>query len=340
MKNLTIGIDISKRFFQVFARNEAGQEVISKRLTRAKVKHFFAQLPEAQIGMEACGSSNYWARVFKSYGHKVKLIAPQHVKPYVRGNKNDKNDAEAICEALTRPGMLFVSEKSIEQQDVLCLHRIRERLVKSRTALVNELRGLLGERGIVITAGISRFRLWMRESVSHGFSSEECSELFLELVSLLYGEFLEIDKRIEGYEEKIKIYATQNEACKRLQAIPGIGYLIASALVASIDAHSFKNSRQLSAWLGLVPRQHSSGGKERLLSISKRGDSYLRKILIHGARSCMRVAANKTDKFSVWIQEKKESRGSGKTIVAIANKNARIICKMLQTGEEFRKRAA
>jgi len=252
---LTIGIDISKRYFQIFGRDESGKTIVSKRLTRGRMLPYFSNLPKSLITMEACGGAHYWARTLRSQGHELRLISPQHVKPYVMGNKNDRNDAEAICEASTRPGMRFVAIKSVEQQDVLSVHRIRERLIKGRTALVNEMRGLLAERGQIIPTGISKFRIWIREFMAGGIgsNSQECSDLFLELLGSLYREFLDVDQLVKKYEKQLEGFAGRNGDCQRIMAIPGVGPIIATALVSSIDAKSFKNTRQLSAWSHACP---------------------------------------------------------------------------------------
>lgn len=333
----TIGIDLAKSVFQVHGVNSSGQVFVRKRLRRSELMKFVAQLPEnTLIGMEACASAHYWARRFREHSHKVLLMAPQYVKPYVKTNKNDQNDAEAICEAVQRPSMRFVPEKSIEQQDIQCAHRIRSRLVGARTALVNEVRGLLGEYGIVMALGIKRFRKEIVEVISSE-NDNGLSVLMKQMLSELYTEFCDLDLRVENCEKHIQQIFKQSEAAQRLETIPGIGVLAATALVAAIgDASVFENARQMSSWLGLVPRQNSSGGKQKLMGISKRGDRYLRTLLIHGGRSVVLYAKKKTDKRSEWIQQKEKTIGINKAAVAVANKNARIVWKLLTSGESYK----
>jgi transposase len=306
--------------------------VLRKRLTRDALMPYIAQLPPAVIGMEACGGAHYWARRFRTHGHTVKLIAPQFVKPYVKSNKNDPADAEAICEAVTRPTMRFVPIKEVDQQDLQSLHRARERVVKARTALVNEIRGLGLEYGIVLPQGVTKFRHTFATTLEA--ERDKLTSLSLELFSQLYEEFCAVDKRLAFYNEKIAAIAAAHPVCQRLETIPGIGPLTATALVAAVsDATHFKNGRQFAAWVGLVPRQHSTGGKARLLGISKRGDVYLRTLLVHGARATLRWVGLKTDRRSKWVRALMERRGKNKTAVALANKNARIAWVLLPSNE-------
>jgi len=260
-----------------------------------------ANLAACAVAMEACGSANYWARLFRSYGHEVKLIAPQFVKPCVKSNKNDTADAEAICEAAQRPNMRFVSIREVEQQDLQSLHRMRSMAVSGRTALINQIRGLLQEYGIEIAKGSGQ--LFTQLPLILEEADNGLSPLFRELLSDLYEELTHLDKRVNRYDKKIAYISQQDKDAKRLQTIPGVGPIIATALVAAIgkSVANFKNGRELAAWLGLVPRQHSTGGRNQLLGISKRGDSYLRNLLIHGARSVLRCIDKKTDRRSVWI---------------------------------------
>jgi transposase len=295
---------------------------------------FIAQLPPVLIGMEACGGAHYWARRFREHGHDVKLMAPQFVKPYVKSNKNDTQDAEGISEAVTRPTMRFVPAKEVGQQDIQALHRVRERLMGARTALVNEVHGLLNEYGIVIPKGVSKFR----KTVVGKLESEKdkLTPLSQEMFWKLVEEFAALEEQLAFYQEKLESLAKTHPECQRLMTIPGIGPLSATALVAAVsDASAFHNGRQFAAWLGLVPRQHSTGGKERLLGISKRGDRYLRKLLIHGARATMRWVSLKTDRRSQWIRQLVERRGKNRTAVAIANKNARIVWALLTSHQSY-----
>lgn len=339
MKRISIlGIDIAKEVFQLHGNDERGKKVLGKRLKRSELFGYVAKLPKCVIGMEACGGSNYWAREFKKLGHEVKLVSPQYVKPYVKRDKNDAKDAEAIAEAVSRPQMRFVPIKEEWQQDIQCLHRIRARLVESRTAVSNELRGLLGEYGIVVKKGISILRReagLLIEDAENGLS-----DLLRELMRGLLEELRELDEKVARCDEQVGWIYGGNEACQRIGKVEGVGPITATAIVSAVgDPRVFKNGRQLSAWLGLVPRQHSSGGKPVLLGISKRGDKYIRTLLIHGARAVLRKAGNKGDKRSRWIQEKQKTRGFNRTCVALANKNARIIWALLARREEYRKAA-
>jgi transposase len=323
-----LGIDIAKLVFHVVGMDESGHVVLRKRLARSELPAFIATLPPLRIGMEACGSAHYWARRFRDHGHDVRLIAPQFVKAYVKSPKNDTRDAEAICEAVTRPTMRFVPIKQVEQQDLQALHRVRERLIKTRTALVNEIRGLPNEYGSILPQSMRKFR----PSVVHQLEAEQAklTPLSTEIFWQLYEEFLALEKRVAYYNEKLQALARAHPVCQRLQTIPGIGPLTATALLAAVpDAALFKNGRQFAAWLGLVPRKHSTGGKPRLLGISTRGDRYLRKLLVHGARATLRWVALKNDPRSQWVRAIIARRGKNRAAVALANKNARIVWALL-----------
>jgi len=291
----TVGLDIAKQVFQVHAADSEERAVLRKRLQRDQVADFFANLPPCLIGVEACCGSHYWTRVLSRFGHTVRLIAPQFVKPYVKSNKNDANDAEAICEAVSRPQMRFVSTKSIEQQDIQSVHRVRSRLVSSRTQLASQVRGLLAEYGIVLPQGISQLCRGLPLILEN--AENELTGFSWRLFASLYEELAQLDSKIEALDEQVKAIYRASERCQRVAAVEGIGPLIATALVAAVsDGKSFKNGRQFAAWLGLVPREHSTGWKARLFGISKRGDPYLRTLLIHGARSvwCIARAARLT----------------------------------------------
>src|SRR6266850_5050557 len=329
-----LGIDIAKHVFHAVGMDETGKVVFRKRVSRHDLMPFIAKLPLVLIGIEACGGEHDWARRFRAYGHEVKLMAPQFVKPYVESNKNDSRDAEAIAEAVTRPTMRFVPAKDVDQQDIQALHRVRERLISERTALVNEVHGLMHEYGIVMPKGVSKFR----QAVVGKLESEKdkLTPLSQEMFWKLVDEFAALEEQLAYYQEKLETVATTHPECRRLMTIPGIGPLTATALLAAVsDASAFKNGRQFAAWLGLVPRQHSTGGKERLLGISKRGDSYLRKLFVHGARAVVRGVREKTDRRSGWIRGLIARRGFNRTTVAVANKNARIVWALLTSHQDY-----
>lgn len=333
MNITTVGIDLAKSVFQVHAVDARGKAVLRRKLKRSEVVKFFVKLPPCLVGMEACGSAHYWARTLAQLGHTVKLMAPQFVKPYVKTNKNDSRDAEAICEAVARPNMRFVPIKSVEQQALLGLHRARQGFIAARTAQANQLRGLLSEFGVVIPKGIGQLERCLPqilEAPENGLVNMSRA-----LFSRLFEHFRELDQQVKALDAKINAWHRESEASQRLQKIPGIGPLTASALVASIaDARSFKNARQLAAWMGLVPRQHSTGGKERLLGISKRGDTYLRTLLIHGARSVL-VGLKRRGEAEGWLAQLARRRNPNIAAVALANKNARIVWALLAHGREY-----
>ncbi len=333
MNITTLGIDIAKNVFQVHGVDQLGKKMVNKAITRNKLPEFINQLPRCLIGMEACGGSNYWGQKFTEMGHEVKLISPQFVKPYVKSNKNDAVDAEAICEAVSRPNMRFVAIKSKEQQDIQCIHKARARLVRERTAQANQIRGLLHEYGVVIPLGINRVMKDVPKILdeSNGLTASG-RELFLDL----YLELRNIDFKVTEYDKKIALLCESNPICKLLCKLPGIGALTATAVIALIGNISvFKNGRELAAYLGLVPKQASSGGKSKLLGISKRGDRYVRCLLIHGARAALYNAKNLSVKKANWLNELKTRRGFNRTIVALANKNARLIWALMTKGEKF-----
>lgn len=333
MKITTIGIDLAKEVFQIHGVDEHGKTVLRKQLRRSKMAEFFANLEPCLIGLEACGSSHHWARKLGSFGHTVKLMAPQFVKPYVKTNKHDMADAEAICEAVTRPNMRFVPIKNVEQQAILSVHRARQGLVKARTAQANQIRGLLSEFGIVIPQGIQSISKRIPDILED--AENDLPGIMRRLLEKLNDHLKELDRQVNELELQIKLWHKENEASQRLEAIPGVGPITASAIVATVgNATEFKNSRQLAAWLGLVPKQHSSGGKQTLLGISKRGDTYLRTLLIHGARAVIRFAEKKTESGS-WLYKLIARRNKNIAAVALANKNARIIWALLTKKATF-----
>jgi transposase len=324
MDIVRIGLDLAKTVFEVHGVNAKDEAVLRKTLRRDAVTQFFADLPPCIVGMEACSGSHYWAKVFADLGHEVRLISPQFVTPYVKSNKNDRNDAEAICEAIGRPSMRFVPVKSAEQLEIQAVHRIRQRLVADRTRLVNQIRGLLAEHGLVVARDISRIRRALAQ-IADG-DDNVLGVLLVELVRDVREELNELDQRVVAYTKRIRDLFQSNEMCQRIGKIEEIGPITATALVAAVgDRTCFKNGRQFAAWLGLVPKQRSSGGKSRLFGISKRGDRYLRTLLIHGARAVLRKTAGKTDARSLWIERMRDRRHPNVVAVALANKNARIV---------------
>jgi transposase len=332
-----LGIDIAKQVFHVVGMDDSGHVVLRKRLARSALLSFIASLPPLRIGMEACGSAHYWARRFREHGHDVRLISPQFVKAYVKSPKNDARDAEAICEAVTRPTMRFVPIKRVEQQDLQTLHRVRERLIKARTALVNEIRGLLSEYGIILPQSLTKFRALIVDKLHE--KQAKLTTLSAEVFWHLYDEFRALEKRLEYYDEQLAAIGRAHPECQRLQTIPGIGPVTATALIAAVgDVTQFKNGRHLAAWLGLVPREHSTGGQPRLLGISKRGDRYLRKLLVHGARATLRWVDTRADDRSQWLRALIARRGKNRAAVALANKNARIVWALLAHNQEYRVR--
>jgi transposase len=334
MKITTIGIDLAKIVFQIHGVDERGKVGVRKQLKRAEMSVYFANLEPCLIGMEACGSAHYWARKLEGYGHTVKLMAPQFVKPYVKTNKNDMADAEAICEAVSRPNMRFVAIKSVEQQAILSVHRARQGFVKARTAQGNQIRGLLAEFGIIIPQGIRSISKQIPEILENGENG--LPGTMRNLIDRLTENLKEMDRQVKELEAKIQLWHRENAASCKLAEIPGLGPITASAIVATVgDAREFKNGRQLAAWLGLVPKQHSSGGKQTLLGISKRGDTYLRTLMIHGARAVIRFAENKAEP-NVWLGKLMARRNKNIAAVALANKNARIVWALLANNRIFR----
>jgi transposase len=333
MKISTIGIDLAKDIFQIHAVDQNGKVVQRKRLRRGEMAPFFCNIEPCLIGIEACASSHYWARKLVSMGHTVKLMAPQFVKPYVKTNKNDAADAEAICEAVTRPNMRFVAIKNVDQQTALSMHRVRQLLVEERTALANQIRGLFSEFGIVIPRGIHSLCNQIQGVLED--AENELTPGMRELISERYDHMQTISQHIDGFDKRIRLMNKQSELAIKLEAIPGVGPLTASAFVATIgNALEFKNGRQLAAYIGLVPRQHSSGGKQALLGISKRGDTYLRTLLIHGARAVVRNVIGRPDK-NPWLQELMGRRNRNIATVALANKNVRTIWALLAKSTEY-----
>jgi transposase len=333
-----VGVDLAKLVFQVHGVNRAEKVQQRKQLRRSQMLDYFGKLEPCLIGMEACSSAHYWARELSKFGHDVRLMAPQFVKPYVKSGKNDANDAEAICEAVGRPSMRFVAIKTVEQQVIQAEHRIRSRLVKSRTALTNEIRGFLAEFGVIVAKSLGPLRRALPElleDAENGLPGD-----FRVLLMGLSEELRALDERIAAFDARIAQAAREDDRIKRLLEIEGIGPITASALVAAVgDATQFNNGRDMSAWFGLTPQQHSSGGKNRLGRISKRGDKYIRMLLVHGARAALKAAQNKDDGRSRWVKNLADRRNKNIATVALANKNARIAWSILSRGESYRKAA-
>jgi transposase len=331
-----VGIDLAKNVFQLHGVDRHGESIWRRRLTRDNwLKVLLDKVePGCVIGMEACAGAHHWARQLQSRGFTVKLIAPQFVKPYVKSNKNDANDAEAVCEAMSRPSMRFVAVKTVDQQDIQAAHRIRTELIGHRTAKANQIRGLVAEYGLVAPQQLARLRLavpaWL-EDAENGLTSR-----FRGLLSGLWNDLKTLDYRVTELDNEINIIAQSDPVAKRLQQLRGVGPLIATALVAAVgNGEQFANGRQMAASLGLTPKQHSSGGKDRLLGITKRGDTYLRTILIHGARSMIRTAKHKEDRLSQWVTSLAIRRHPNVAAAALANKTARIAWAMLMHGTDY-----
>lgn len=335
MNIITVGIDLAKNVFAVHGINDSGKAVLVKpKVSRAELLPLIANLPPCLIGMEACSGAHHWARLFRQHGHTVKLMAPKFVTPYRmtgKRGKNDAADAAAICEAVTRPAMLFVPVKEEHQQIILCLHRTRQGFVEERTACYNRLRGLIAEFGIVLPQKVTCLR---REI---GAYLEDLPGYANLCVNDLLTHTAELDTKIAEYDRAIAQVARDDTRSKRLMQLPGIGPVTASALLASMGGgHDFDNGRQVAAWIGLVPGQYSSGGKARLGRITKAGDNYLRSLLVMGARAVLNSIGDKQDRFSRWARALQERRGYWRAVIAIAAKNARLAWAVLKYGEDFK----
>lgn len=330
-KVTTVGIDLAKQVFSIHAVDEAGNVVMRKTVGRARLLPTLAQFPACLIGLEACAGAHEWARQFLALGHTARIMAARFVAPYRRKAKNDGNDAEAICEAVQRPSMRFVPVKSAEQQAVLSLHRVRQGFIEERTATINRIRGLLTEFGRVLPNRAVEVR--------RGAAAQ--AETLPTLARKAVGDLLEhlrgMDERISSYDRELESLARASESAQRLMTLPGVGPITALATVASVgEAHEFASGRQFAAWLGLVPRQWSTGGRARLGRITKRGDAYLRTLLILGARAALQMASRRNDKLSRWAVSVKERCGYHKAVVALAAKNARILWALLSKGSVFK----
>ena len=335
MSIITVGIDLAKNVFAVHGVDDNGKPALVKpKVSREHLLPLIAQLPPCVIGMEACSGAHHWARLFRQHGHTVKLMAPKFVTPYRMSGKRGKNDAAdaaAICEAVRRPHMRFVPVKEEHQQIILCLHRTRNGFVEERTATYNRLRGLISEFGIVLPQKVANLRRDIAEHLEDlpGYANQCVGDL------LAHADVL--DARIAEYDRAIAQAAKEDARSKRLMQLPGIGPITASALLASIGGgHDFANGRQVAAWMGLTPGQYSSGGTARLGRITKAGDSYLRSLLVMGARAILSGLGDKQDRFSRWARSLQERRGYWRAVVAIAAKNARLAWAVLRYGEDFR----
>jgi len=328
-----LGIDLAKHKYQLFGTNSKDQEVFSKRYGRMKLIEFVSNLDPCLVAMEACSGAHYLGRRFRDLGHNVKLLPPQYVKPFVYTNKDDEADARAITEASTKKAIHSVPIKESFHQDIQFIHKLRERFNKTKIALSNEIRAMLFEYGIVIPKGDHVLKQNMKDLIKN----ERLSPIARESLITLFEEFRVARKRKDEQDERLMQIARKSELCKRLLQIPGVGIVTATALIACVpDPNVFKNGRSLAAWLGLVPKHTGTGGINKNLNMSKRGDRYLRYLLIHGARAVMRTLKDKDDPLSLWCKSLKERRGYNKACVALANKNARIICAIMKTGQNYK----
>jgi transposase len=326
MGDITIlAIDLAKNVFQLHGVNHFGKPILKKKLSRAHLSAYVAQLPACTVAMEACSGANHWARTFQEFGHKIILLSPQHVKPFVQGSKNDANDARAIAIAAQQPDMPTVPIKSRAQQDIQLLHRIRERNVLERTALCNQIRGFLAEFGVAIKKGIGVIRRELLDVLAD--ASNKLTHTARREIHALYQKLQCLDAEVNRFDEQLNAIVKNN---------PGVGVITATIVFANLGApEHFKNGRQFAAYLGLVPKEHSSGGKHRLMGITKRGNRYIRSLLIHGGRSVTRMVDKKHDKLSQWVKRIKDERGYNKASVAVANKNARMLWAMMSKGDSF-----
>jgi transposase len=341
MKIKRVGVDLAKNVIHVHGVDRWEKAILRRRLRRVNWLRVLLEEvePGCEIGMEACAGAHHWGRTLEAHGMVVKLMAPQFVKPYVKSNKNDRNDAEAICEAMSRPTMRFVPVKNVDQQDIQAVHRVREELMSQRTAKVNQIRGLVAEYGLVTPKHLSHLRAalpqWL-EDADNGLT-----ERFRRLLLGLWRDLMELGRRIGELDTEIETIAKRDPVARRLQQLRGVGPLIATALVASVgNGEQFTRGRDLAVSLGLTPRQHSTGGKERLLGISKRGDSYLRKLLIHGARSVIYRSKDKDDGLSRWVKGVAARRHINVACVALANKTARMAWAMIRNGTDYQPQRA
>lgn len=335
MKDSTYyGLDIAKNVFHSFTITEAG-EIMKKQLKRQEVRHYFAHQKESTIGIEACGSAHHWARELEKLGHRVMLMDAKHVKAYLKGNKNDFNDAEAIYNAVTQANVREVGKKTIEQQDIQMIHSLRQELLKHKKALINQLRGHLRERGIIIPVGVPALLKALPSILEN--KENQLSALAVQALQVHYEQVTHLTGLIKDKDQQIRQLCQTNELSQRLSEVVGIGPMTATILTADIGkSRVYSKSRDYSASLGLVPRQHSTGGKPKLSGISKRGNAYIRTLLIHGARSVLRMLGDKQDRLSCWLRALVSRRGFNVAAVALANKNARIVWAMATHGTSYK----
>ena len=339
MRIAVLGIDLGKNVCGLVGFDENGAVVMRRRARRDLLVDFVVKLPPCTIGMEACCGAHHLGRLFTATGHDVRLMSPEYVRPYVKAQKNDDRDAEGIAEAATRPTMRFVEIKTEAQLDMQTLHRSRERLVGERTALINQLRAVLLERGIVVPQGKRELEQYLVDLMQEP-EGRKLSARMRMLVTDLQAQWQELDRRIAAFETEFVAYAKESEDARRLITIPGVGVITATALIAAIGkAETFKHGRDLAAWLGLVPRQSTTGGKPRLMGISKRGNRYLRKLLIHGARAALPHVAERDTPLGKWVKELLTRVHPNVAVVALANKLARVSWAVLRTGQQFNAKA-
>jgi transposase len=330
-----LGIDLAKNVFQLHGIDRRGRAIYKRRVFRDQLLSVVGDIPKCTVAIEACTGAFYWARQFETLGHRVTIISPQYVKPFVRRQKNDGNDAEAIVTAARQPHIPRVPKKTIEQQDIQAVHRARQRMVNHRTAVVSQIRGLLLDRGFAFAKSITRARRTIPVLLSD--MTNELTAMARETIAELWDLMCDLDRRVAAIDKKIDAVFKADPTCQRIARIKGVGPKTATAMVAAVgDGAEFKNGRHLAAWLGLVPRQHSSGDKRVMMGISKRGSQHLRSLLVHGARAVVRTAPNKHDRQNQWVNDLRERRGFNRATVAVANKTARIIWAVLRTGEPYR----
>jgi len=335
MHIVSIGIDLGKNTFHLVALGERNKVLVRKKFSRAQLLAYTANLPASLVGLEACAGAHFMGTRLREQGHQVRLIPGQFVKPYRKANKNDFNDAEAIAEAVTKENKRFVAIKTEEQLDVQAMHRVRDRLVQRRTALINEIRGFLLERGISFAVRTIHLRKHLPEVIED--AEQNLSARLRWLLDRLWQEWKQLESDIQAITEEIERISKENALCRRLQQIPGFGPLVSTATVAAIgNGAAFRRGRDFAAWVGVVPRQYSTGGKQKLLGISKRGNQYLRRMLIHGARAVLFRVRYHTGGFGQWIQRLAQRAPRNKVIVAIANKLARIAWAVLSSGKDYR----